>query len=67
MHVAALLLIVLVGLLLGLLIVGFFNAWRHQTGNPLTWLGDDLLMMGLLALAAFFLGVFVATILLGLH
>jgi hypothetical protein len=66
MHVTPLLLVVPVGLLLGLLIVGFLKSWRHQTGDPLTWVSDDLFMMGLLALAAFVLGVFVATILLGL-
>ena len=67
MHAAPLLLIILVGLLLGLLIVGFFRSRRHQTDNSLTWVGDDLFLAGLLTLAAFVVGVFVATILLSPH
>jgi hypothetical protein len=67
MHTAPLLLIILIGLLLGLLTVGFFKSRRHQTDDALAWVGDDLFLKGLLTLAAFVLGVFVATILLGLH
>lgn len=67
MHAVLLLLIMLIGLLLGLLIVGFVKSRRQQTVNALTWVGDELFLVGLLALATFALGVFVATILLGLH
>ena len=67
MHAIPLLLIILVGLLLGLLTVGFFKSRRHPTDNVLTWVGDDLFLMGLLTLAAFVLGLLVATTLLGLH
>ena len=66
MHAVLLLLIILIGLLLGLLIVGFFKSRRPQTVNALTWVSDELFLVGLLALATFALGVFVATILLGL-
>ena len=67
MHTAPLLLIILIGLLLGLLIAGFLKPRRHQTDDAPTWVGDDLFLAGLLTLAAIALGVFVATILLGLH
>ena len=67
MHVTPFLLIVLVGLLLGLLVVGFFHSRRQQTNHSLAWVGDDLFIIGLLTLAAFGLGVFVAVILLGPH
>jgi hypothetical protein len=67
MHVAPFLLIVLAGLLLSLLAAGFFYSRRQQADGSLAWVGDDLFMIGLLTLAAFGLGVFVAAILLGLH
>ena len=67
MHVTPFLLIVLVGLLLGLLAAGFFHSRRQQANHSLAWVGDDLFIIGLLTLAAFGLGVFVAVILLGPH
>lgn len=65
MHVTALLLIVLVGLLLGLLAAGFLYSRRQQASGSLAWAGDDLFILGLLTFAAFGLGVFIAVILLG--
>jgi hypothetical protein len=65
MHTVLLLLIILVALLLGLLGVGFFVSRRHRTDNLLTWVADDLILLGLLTLAAFVFGVLVATTLLG--
>jgi hypothetical protein len=65
MHAVPLLLIILLGLLLGLLGVGFLVSRRHQTDGLPTWVGDDLILLGLLTLAAFVFGVLVATTLLG--
>jgi len=45
--------------------VGFFVSRRHQIDSLPTWVGDDLILLGLLTLAAFVFGVLVATTLLG--
>jgi hypothetical protein len=65
MHAVPLLLIIIVGLLLGLLAMGFFVSRRHPTDSLPTWVGDDLVLLGLLTLAAFVFGMLVATTLLG--
>ncbi len=65
-HPIPLLLIILVGLLLGLVAWGFLRVRGRGDGDALMMLRDDVLL-GLLALAAFTLGVFLAYILLGLN
>jgi len=60
-----LLISVLVGLLLGLVTVGFLRLRRSPTQGSLPEAGDALLL-GLLALAAFAMGVFLTYMLFGL-
>ncbi|GAB4535876.1 MAG: hypothetical protein Kow0063_20700 [Anaerolineae bacterium] len=60
-HAIPLLLSLLVGLLLGLIIWGLWRANRHE-GSALMGTRDDLLL-GLLLLAGFALGVFMAYVL----
>ena len=62
-HAVPLLLSVLVGLLLALLAWGLLRIQRQADGSIATETRDDLLL-GLLALAAFCLGVFVTYMLL---
>jgi hypothetical protein len=59
-----LLLSILVGFLLGLVTMGVLRLRRHATEAASAGTSDDMLI-GLLALAAFALGVFVTYVLLG--
>jgi hypothetical protein len=59
MHVIPVLLAVLVGLLFGLLAWGLLRMRRHEAGEALIAVSDDVLT-GLLVLAVFALGVFLA-------
>jgi len=63
MHAAPLLLGSLVGILLGLVISGFWRARGYQVSDPLMEPRDEMLL-GLVVLVAFALGVFVTYILL---
>ena len=65
-HAIPLLLSILVGLLLGLLVWGFWRTWRREVGGALLETRDDLLL-GLLMLAAFALGIFLTYVLLGFY
>lgn len=60
-----LLISLLVGLLLGLVTVGFLRLRSHPTEDGWSSIGDGLLL-GLLALAAFAMGVFLTYLLFGL-
>jgi hypothetical protein len=59
-----LLLSILVGFLLGLVTMGVLRLRRHATEAVSSGTSDDMLI-GLLALAAFAMGVFVTYVLLG--
>ncbi len=67
MPAAPMLLIALTGLLLGLGAWGFLRARRQEADAALAESHNDLLLLGLLVLAAFTLGVFLTYLLLGLH
>jgi len=60
-----LLISVLVGLLVGLVAVGFWGLWRSPAKGSWSASGDGLLL-GLLALAAFSMGVFLTYVVFGL-
>jgi hypothetical protein len=66
LHAVPVLLSVLVGLLLGLVGWGFWRARGHEANDDLMGRRDDVLL-GLLVLAAFALGVFLAYTLLNLN
>ena len=65
MHAVPVLLAILVGLLFGLLAWGFLRVQGPNAGETLMGVRDDVLT-GLLVLAAFTLGIFLAYILIAI-
>lgn len=64
-HAILFLLSILVGLLLGLVVWGFYRARNHRFDEALLAKRDDMLL-GLVVLAAFSLGIFLTYALVGL-
>jgi hypothetical protein len=64
-HAILLLLSILVGLLIGLMTWGFFQARNHKFDASVLGKRDDVLL-GLMVLAAFSLGIFLTYALMGL-
>lgn len=65
MHAVPLLLITLIGLSLGLLAWGMWRTRGYDSNDALVESHGDVLLLGLLVLAAFTLGVFLTYVLLG--